>query len=872
MLGMIIVVEMLLVVFSSVSTTASPKSTERIIGGVYNPGEDFGNTAPGGVASYGNATFYTSNVDQYGADKYDVQYYGYHIGDPYSSGYAHHYGYHPGPDAYWYAPQDLYNNIPGGTEYMVIVETINGVNDWSGANFTGSTNMTATDDKTDYLPDIFLEQIPTPNLKSINYTSGEIVINWTGLDEWISENSVASSQKWKIQASNILSYSVYRSDGGLFERVGNATQNRSGEVLFEDTVEPGDYYYRIAVNYKYANNTGLIDKEHQHQGLYNVLVAQGYTPENSTMFPGMYVTHGRSNVSEVICTDINGPWIENMQPEDGSVLNTNTTTISADYSDDSGIDVSSVVLKINDVNYTSKAVITETGISYDYTNMSDGNYTVYLEVKDNSSKHNKASKTWSFTVDTTPPKVKAKAPTGDKVLVYDEIYITFSESMDKTVDMADVFSIEPYLGGWTWGWYENDTKVRGTHPANPFTANTTYNCTISTNAKDEHGNNMANPYSWNFTTIANLSVTLNWPYIGTEHWTGGSNHTINYSVGGGLPDYEVKISYSYNGGDWIFLTFDNQTDAGTYEYMWRLPLIDSETTLVRVEVKDALGATLSKTSNYFIIDSTKPTVNRTSPLDGSYTPLGCDIEIVFDKSMNPATVGASGGSLLGCSCALNPGGWAATWSDGDKKLTLSHNDFTADQLYTFTVSTDAKDKSDPGNPLNNSYSWSFTAVPSRGVFTVSIDCPASAEVGEEYRVTVTVNNAELPIAYNNSGTLTVKFYKIHAGETPVQIGTAETIDAMQPGASETKSSALFTFDKPGTWYIKVEISSTNPIDIIQGYTQSYDTSVPVNVVKPEAPEEIGIGPYILIIVMVALVAVVGALTLFGIKKKKKTEK
>ncbi|PJB21071.1 MAG: hypothetical protein CO114_07300, partial [Euryarchaeota archaeon CG_4_9_14_3_um_filter_38_12] len=265
-------------------------------------------------------------------------------------------------------------------------------------------------------------------------------------------------------------------------------------------------------------------------------------------------------------------------------------------------------------------------------------------------------------------------------------------------------------------------------------------------------------------------------------------------------------------------------------------------------------------------------VNRTSPLDGSYTPLGCDIEIVFDKSMNPATVGASGGSLLGCSCALNPGGWAATWSDGDKKLTLSHNDFTADQLYTFTVSTDAKDKSDPGNPLNNSYSWSFTAVPSRGVFTVSIDCPASAEVGEEYRVTVTVNNAELPIAYNNSGTLTVKFYKIHAGETPVQIGTAETIDAMQPGASETKSSALFTFDKPGTWYIKVEISSTNPIDIIQGYTQSYDTSVPVNVVKPEAPEEIGIGPYILIIVMVALVAVVGALTLFGIKKKKKTEK
>ena len=64
--------------------------------------------------------------------------------------------------------------------------------------------------------------------------------------------------------------------------------------------------------------------------------------------------------------------------------------------------------------------------------------------------------------------------------------------------------------------------------------------------------------------------------------------------------------------------------------------------------------------------------------------------------------------------------------------------------------------------------------------------------------------------------------------------------------------------------MKVKVSSTNTADLVEGSAQPYEEMHTVNVAQP-----IGIGPYILIAVMVALVAVVGVLTLWGLKKKKK---
>jgi parallel beta-helix repeat protein len=96
------------------------------------------------------------------------------------------------------------------------------------------------------------------------------------------------------------------------------------------------------------------------------------------------------------------PTIMNLQPPDTSTTNDNTPTISADYYDPSGIDVSSVVLEVDGVDVTSFAMVTVSDVNYiPSATLSDGIHTIYLEVKDIYG--NSVMKTWSFTVDTTPP-------------------------------------------------------------------------------------------------------------------------------------------------------------------------------------------------------------------------------------------------------------------------------------------------------------------------------------------------------------------------------------------------------------------------------------------------------------------------------------
>ena len=91
-------------------------------------------------------------------------------------------------------------------------------------------------------------------------------------------------------------------------------------------------------------------------------------------------------------------------------MDTGTPIISASYSDSlSGIDVSSVVLKVDGTNVTSEATVTETGVSYTPTTaLEDGTRSVQLTVYDRAG--NMAYRAWSFIVDvdtsvpdTTPP-------------------------------------------------------------------------------------------------------------------------------------------------------------------------------------------------------------------------------------------------------------------------------------------------------------------------------------------------------------------------------------------------------------------------------------------------------------------------------------
>jgi parallel beta-helix repeat protein len=104
----------------------------------------------------------------------------------------------------------------------------------------------------------------------------------------------------------------------------------------------------------------------------------------------------------IIPVDTIPPIIKNLQPPDGSTTTDNTPIISADYADPSGIDLSSVLLMVNGIDVTSFAIVTAGGVSFlPGGPLSDGIYTVYIEVSDIYG--NQATATWSFIVGTALP-------------------------------------------------------------------------------------------------------------------------------------------------------------------------------------------------------------------------------------------------------------------------------------------------------------------------------------------------------------------------------------------------------------------------------------------------------------------------------------
>lgn len=142
---------------------------------------------------------------------------------------------------------------------------------------------------------------------------------------------------------------------------------------------------------------------------------------------------------DLTADDINGPDITNLQPPDGSTTNDDSPTISADYSDSSGIDTGSVLLKVDGVDVTSSATVTSTGVAYTPTTpLSDGPHDVYLEVQDNSSNHNSENKSWSFDVDTTGPDITNLQPPDDSTTNDDSPTISADYSDPSGIDTSSV--------------------------------------------------------------------------------------------------------------------------------------------------------------------------------------------------------------------------------------------------------------------------------------------------------------------------------------------------------------------------------------------------------------------------------------------------
>jgi hypothetical protein len=193
---------------------------------------------------------------------------------------------------------------------------------------------------------------------------------------------------------------------------------------------------------------------------------------------------------------------------------------------------------------------------------------------------------------------------------------------------------------------------------------------------------------------------------------------------------------------------------------------------------------------------------------------------------------------------------------------VSDENLASNIEYTATINTNATDESEPGNHLVSDVSWSFIAVEGRGDFAVVLDVPSSPEKGKTYTITVTVLNTG-DEAFNISGFLTVKFYESGDGKTWTLIDTKH----IQNIWADNSSSALtsFTFDDYGKYYFLIEITSNNPADTFPSGEKTGRASASLNIQEPS--EEIGLGPYTLIALMVVIVVIAAALILLSLKKK-----
>jgi hypothetical protein len=127
-------------------------------------------------------------------------------------------------------------------------------------------------------------------------------------------------------------------------------------------------------------------------GFYNQVVAGP-----KTYFFDMVEING---VSE----DFTPPAITNLQPANMSIIGNDMPAISANYSDASGVNTSTVLIEVDTMDVTSSATVTPEGVIYTpIAPLSEGVHNVYLEVEDDTVNHNLASETWSFTIDKSPP-------------------------------------------------------------------------------------------------------------------------------------------------------------------------------------------------------------------------------------------------------------------------------------------------------------------------------------------------------------------------------------------------------------------------------------------------------------------------------------
>jgi hypothetical protein len=288
------------------------------------------------------------------------------------------------------------------------------------------------------------------------------------------------------------------------------------------------------------------------------------------------------------------PSISNMSPT-GTVQSVDVA-VSATYSDaGSGVNPSSAVMKLDGVVVPTTP--TASGISYQATGLVNGDHTVHVEVADQFG--NVGTRTWTFTVEQTPPTISSVGPSGE----ISTATPVLTASYDDAGTGVDVNNVVLSLNGHVVPATITATKASYAI-LTPLERGVTYNVTVQ--VADKAGNIASDSATFSLeTTPPDVTATKPTGTVSEDDAARGVEITAKLSDdGSGVNPDSVMM--------WLDgKPVDGEASESNVSYTVKGLAYGEHT--VRLVVADMLGNVADETWKFDVDDSTPPTVTVVSP-------------------------------------------------------------------------------------------------------------------------------------------------------------------------------------------------------------------------------------------------------------------